>query len=410
MVECWLPYGKTEVHISVPLKSLMGIAEIKAEVAPEPEKEIAASIQNPIDSKRLAELVAKGKRVALALEGDLPSPYIGFAAEQVITELLAAGITGQDISVIVSPSTTGTVRTNLHEQLKTLERFEVKINQHSWSQGNVKQVSDWLINKDFLETDLRIILGEVKPDPIAGYSGGSSILFPGLADTGTIESRLRQTFSPESRFAVLEGNPVQAASRDILNLVGVDFAVNIVSDPRGLPMKVFSGAPEKSWRSAVELAEKTYTTPIERGEAVVVSAGGYPYDRTLYRASLTVENVAHLKRREGTVILLAEASEGYGDPSFYKYMTEYKDIRDLERSLRMKRTMSGEAAYRLRKVIESGQLVLVSMIPDNIAKALNIKVSRTVSDALNYANRRAGKELKVVVVPFGSVTIFASKA
>jgi len=409
MVECWLPYGKTEVHISVPLKSLMGIAEIKAEAAPEPEKEIAASIQNPIDSKRPVELAPKGKRVALALDGDLPSPYIGFAAERVIAELLEAGITGRDILVIISPSTTGTVRADLHEQLKTLERFEVKITQHSWTQGNVKQVGDWLINKDFLEADLRIILGEVKPDPIAGYSGGSSILFPGLADIGTIESRLRQTFNPESRFAVLGGNPVQVASREILNLVGVDFAVNIVSDPKGMPMKVFSGAPDKSWRSAVELAEKIYTTPIERGEAVVVSAGGYPYDRTLYRANLTVENVARLRRREATVILLAEASEGYGDLSFYKYMTEYKDIRNLERSLRMKWTMGGEAAYRLRKVMESGQLVLVSMIPDNIARALNLKVTRTASDALNYANKRAGKELKVVVVPFGSVTILASK-
>lgn len=27
MVEVWLPYGKTEVHISVPLKNLMGTLE-----------------------------------------------------------------------------------------------------------------------------------------------------------------------------------------------------------------------------------------------------------------------------------------------------------------------------------------------------------------------------------------------
>jgi len=406
MVECWLPYGKTEVHVSVPLKSLMGIAEIKAETAPEPEKEVTTSIQNPIDSKRLVELAAKGKRVALALEGDLPSPYISFAAEQVIAELLATGITGQDISVIVSPSTTGSIGTDLREQVKTLERFGVKITEHSWRQGNVKQVMDWLVNKDFLEADLRVIVGEVKPDSVAGYSGGSSVLFPGLADIRIIESRLRQAFSTEGRFAVLEGNPVQVASREILKVVDVDFAVNIVSDPKGVPIRVFAGAVEKSWRSAVELAEKTYSTKIERGEVVVVSAGGYPYDRTLYRASLAAENALRLRRRDGTVILLAEASEGYGEPSFYKYMTEYKDIRNLERSLRMKWTMGGEAAYRLRKVMEGGQLLLVSMIPDNIARALDIKVSRTASDALNYVNRRAGKELKVAIAPFGSVTIF----
>jgi nickel-dependent lactate racemase len=410
MVECWLPYGKTEVHISVGLKNLLGIVEIKAQVAAEPEKEILASIQNPIDAKRLTEFAGKGKQAALALDGDLPSPYIGFAAEQVITELLAAGVLAENLSVIVSPGAAGTIRGDLQEQLNPLGRFNVRVAEHSWSQGEVKEAGSLLINKYFLEADIRVVLGEVKPDPVAGYSGGASILFPGLAHIRSIEPRLRRSFAMGSRLSVLEGNPVYEASKEAIGVVGVDFAVNIVSDPRGQPIKVFAGALERSWRSAVEFAEKTYTTQMERGEVVVVSAGGYPYDRTLYLASRAVENIASLRRREGAVILLAECSEGYGDPSFYRYMAEYRDLKNMERALREKWTMGGEAAYHLRRVLEGSQLVLVSMIPDNTARALDIKVSRTASDALSYVNKRAGKELKAVVVPCGSVTIPHLKA
>ena len=74
MVECWLPYGKTEVHISVPLKSLMGIAEIRAEIAPEPEREIVASIQNPIDSKRLVEIAPRANKRLWLWRATSPHP------------------------------------------------------------------------------------------------------------------------------------------------------------------------------------------------------------------------------------------------------------------------------------------------------------------------------------------------
>ena len=410
MVECWLPYGKTEVHISVALKNLMAIAEIKAEVAAEPEKEILASIQNPVDSRRLTEIVGKGKHVALALEGELPSSYIGFAAEQVITELLGSGVTAEDISVIVSPGTAGTIRGDLQEQLKLLERFNIRVTEHSWSQGDVKEAGGFLINKYFLEADIRVVLGEVKPDPVAGYGGGASILFPGLASIRSIEPRLKRSLATGSRLSMLEGNPVHETSKEAAELIGVDFAINIVSDPRGQPIKVFTGALEKSWKSAVEFAEKTYMAELERGEVIVVSAGGYPYDRTLYLASRAVENITSLRRRGGAVILLSECSEGYGDASFYEYMAEHRDLKSMERALREKWTMGGEAAYRLRRAMEGSQLVLVSMIPDNTARALDIKVNRTASDALSYVNKRAGKELKAVVVPFGSVTIPRLKA
>jgi len=29
LVECWLPYGRTEVHVSVPLRNLIGMVEPK---------------------------------------------------------------------------------------------------------------------------------------------------------------------------------------------------------------------------------------------------------------------------------------------------------------------------------------------------------------------------------------------
>ncbi|MFB0543926.1 MAG: lactate racemase domain-containing protein, partial [Candidatus Bathyarchaeia archaeon] len=313
MVECWLPYGKTEVHVTVPIKNLLGIVEVEAEIAEEPEKEIIASIRG------LTDLASKGKRVAVALEGELPSPYIGLIVERVVKEFLEANVNAEEISIIVSPGTFGSVRTDLREQLKPLEKLNIKITQHSWSQRDIISAGESegtkiLLNREFVEADIRVLIGEVKPDPIAGYSGGASILFPGLSEVRSIESSLRKSLDTGGRLSVLEGNPIYEDSREVARLVDVDFTVNIVSDPEGRPIRIFSGELEKSWKRAVELAEKTYTVPVEKGgDVFVVSAGGYPYDRTLCRASMAIEGISRLGGRESKIILLAECSEGVGD-------------------------------------------------------------------------------------------------
>ena len=91
-------------------------------------------------------------------------------------------------------------------------------------------------------------------------------------------------------------------------------------------------------------------------------------------------------------------------------MTEYRDLKDMERGLRKKWVLGGEVAYRLRKTLERDQLVFVSMLPEHITRPLDIKVLRTASDALRYITRGSRKELKVIVIPFGSVTIPAPSA
>ncbi len=409
MVECWLPYGRTEVHVAVPIRNLLGIAEIEAKAAEDPEAEILGSIQNPIGTPRLTEVNGKGKRAAVALDGDLPSTHMGFIAEQVVGELSKAGV--EDISVIISPGAVGTVRSDLWEQLRPLEKLGVRIIQHSWTQeeavtvGKTSGGTRVSLNREFVEADIRVVIGEVKPDPVAGYSGGSAILFPGLSLERDIWSCLRRSFDVE-RLSTLKGNPVHEDSMEAAELLGVDFSVNIVSDPRGRPMRVFSGDLGRSWRKAVELAEETYTVSVgKRADLIVVSAGGYPYDRTLYRATMTLEHLLALGRRESKVILLAECLEGPGDPHFRRYMAEYRDLREMKRELRKRYVLGGERAYRLREVLESHQLTLVSILPDNILRTLNIKARRTATDALRYATRGSLEDEKVIVIPFGCVTV-----
>ena len=410
MVECWLPYGNTEVHVSVPIRNLLGIVEVEVEAVKEPEKEIIQAIQNPQSTNTLTNMVRRGEKIAVALEGDLPSPHIGFIVELIIKELLEAKINPKDISIIVSPGSFGSIRKDLRDQLTILDKTGIKFIQHSWTKkdtisvGEEKEVTIH-INKGFMEADIRVLIGEVKPDLLTGYSGGPSILFPCLSDKKSIETVLKEYSDVDSWFSVLEGNPVYETSRKLTQLLNIDFSVNMVSDTKNNLTHIIVGELEDSWNKAVKLVEEIFKVKLERGDIFLISAGGYPYDRTLYNASKAIETISKYLGKNTKIILLAECSEGIGDSSFTKYLTEYNDVRNMRRQLKRKWELGGEMAYRMRNTLSDHQFTLVSILPDNLAKPLNINVRRTATNALNHVNRLSRKDSKVVVIPFGALTI-----
>ena len=73
MVDCWLPYGETEVYVSVELENLLEIADYKQV---EPEKTANEIISDALiepSGKSLEELLVPGVDVAIA------SPSVGVA-------------------------------------------------------------------------------------------------------------------------------------------------------------------------------------------------------------------------------------------------------------------------------------------------------------------------------------------
>jgi hypothetical protein len=65
MVDCWLPYGETEVYVSVEMDFLLGVAE-QARV--EPEKTPSEIIADAITGSKLEALLGRETIVAIAVE------------------------------------------------------------------------------------------------------------------------------------------------------------------------------------------------------------------------------------------------------------------------------------------------------------------------------------------------------
>lgn len=117
-----------------------------------------------------------------------------------VAEFAAAGIDRQNILILVA---TGLHRLSKGQELREVvgsdEVFEsVPIADHFARDreahvdlGRTPSGVPTLIDRRFVEADLRIVVGLVEPHFMAGYSGGRKLVAPGVAHQDTGASRLQ---------------------------------------------------------------------------------------------------------------------------------------------------------------------------------------------------------------------------
>ena len=197
---------------------------------------IARAFAHPIGTPPLREL-ARGRKRACIVIDDLSRPTPGERLVPVVLdELAAAGIGDRDVLVLAGVA---------NHRPMTRPDFEKKVgrevlarcavaNHFSWdgcvSIGTTRFGSPVELNADFLRADLKILVGSIIPHGAAGFSGGSKLLFPGIASLASAEAYHRGTCT-RGRYAVVETD-ARLESDDAARLAGVDFLVNGIPSSR----------------------------------------------------------------------------------------------------------------------------------------------------------------------------------
>jgi len=190
------------------------------------------------------------------------------------------------------------------------------------------------------DADLRIVVGGIGFHYYAGFSGGRKAILPGVADARSIERnhlRVLDPLGPNGRAAGcgparLDGNPVSeemsAAARLVDVRHGVTFLANALIGASGAVVDLACGTDvDAAFRAGCERYAQTHAVPIEQPlDAVVASAGGWPYDASLYQAHKAYDNafraLGHRVRAGQTpaLIFMARCDEGLGHPRFAKWL------------------------------------------------------------------------------------------
>ncbi len=268
------------------------------------------------------------------------------------------------------------------------------------------------LNRTFAEADVKVLLGDVGFHYYAGYGGGRKSVLPAVSGEETIKHNHALLLHASAKTGVLTGNPVHEDMTEAARLAKVDFVLNVVANSKGEIVKAFAGDLEQAFLEATKTVDAMYRVEVDRrADILVVSPGGYPADLNLFQSYKAIDNALEAVKRGGVIILVAECPEGHGNQVFYEWMIRFGDLKAVEREIKRNFVLGGHKAYYLLRALQNHQIILVSSLPDYYATNIfKLKTARAVNDALNEAFNIAGRNARVLVMPYGNFTLPEVKA
>jgi nickel-dependent lactate racemase len=338
-----LAYGRGVLPVEIPEAACAQLRIVeKPERLPlaDPDGALRNALEAPIGARPLREL-ARGRRDAVIVISDRTRPVPNAVLLPPILDALREGglppdrITVQVATGLHRPCRPG----ELDEMLGPSLARSLRILQHDARDrdahadlGSGRGGLPVLIDRFFLERDLRIATGLIEPHLMAGYSGGRKAVCPGLAAVETIRvahgaPMLEGRIGP----GIVVGNPLHQALLEVVRRIGVDFLVNVALDRHRRVAGVFCGDLEAAHSEGMRFVEaESHVALDEPADLVIVSGGGDPLDATFYQAIKGVAAAAGVVRPGGVILLVASLSEGIGSPSFEKCLRESEGAQAFE--------------------------------------------------------------------------------
>ncbi|MCX8072691.1 MAG: nickel-dependent lactate racemase [Candidatus Binatia bacterium] len=322
-----LDFGRRGIDVELPvgLDVTVTQGQRRPRVA-DPTGAVLHALEQPIGTPPLAQLAHGRKRAVVVISDKTrPIPY-RTVLPPILDTLNRAGLGPGEVEILVA---TGLHRPNTADELvemlgeDVLRSYRVRNHvarnqdEHAFV-GSTKRGTEIWIDRGYLNADLRILTGLIEPHLMAGYSGGRKAVCPGIAGVRTIRAvhgpkMLEGWVGP----GIIEGNPFHEEMLEVVKLTGADFLCDVTIDRNRCVTGVFAGDVVAAHARGVRaVEEQTLVAVAEPADVVLVSAGGYPLDQTLYQSIKGLVAALNVVRPGGAIVLVAELAEGAGSEEF----------------------------------------------------------------------------------------------
>lgn len=313
-----LAYGKGWLELDLP-GEVSVLEREDTPGLPDEAQAIRQALRAPLGTPPLRDMVSPGDRVAVVFS-DITRPMPN---DRVLPALLdeLSHVPPENVLLINAlgthrPQTEAELRGMLGDEL--VDRYPI-IQHDAWKAEDLVQVGTCergfpiLVNRHYLEADVRILTGFVEPHFFAGFSGGPKAVLPGVAGIETIlhAHDYEMVAHPGSTWLQTEGNPMYALIERAALLTKPSFILNVTLNRDKRISAVYAGDMLEAHRAAREFVRRTALLPVERPFDVVVTGnGGYPLDLNLYQAVKGMSAAARVVRPGGAIVMAAECWDG----------------------------------------------------------------------------------------------------
>jgi nickel-dependent lactate racemase len=409
-----LKYGLGTKELQIPDNISVDIIEGRnIPGAGDPSETVRHALRHPLADNRL-EQHEKVQSVAIVINDKTrPVPH-AFLLPPLLEELKKF-ISPEAISFFVASGTHNPMPAN--EYFKILPEniirnyaifsHDAQDNENLTYLGKTSRGTPVHVNSKYLEADLKISVGNIEPHHFAGFSGGIKSVAIGLTGVETINTNHAMLTDPLARIGEYDNNPLRQDIEEIGQLIGVQFALNVILNEKGEIVHAVSGDPVKVMQKGVDLSRQICMTVVyEKYDIVIASPGGYPKDINLYQAQKALSHASLLTKDGGVVILVAECREGVGSDSYLEFMagiTRHQDVFD--KINRVGFSIGPHKALQFARECMRINVILVTNIDKDTTDKLLLRSAKDLSAALSIARQITRSDSTIAILPRAINTI-----
>jgi nickel-dependent lactate racemase len=348
-------YQDEQIEFDVSTEALVGSWRGPVGLAPERVGDaLQGALEHPIDFPALRQMLVPGDRVAIALDGSLTGigPIL-LALKKVLDE---AGVSAQDVTVVATPESRPELAQDLPQDM-TLVVHDPSNREGLAYLAATQDGRRIYLNRHLIDADVVIPVGRAGFDPVVGYRGPWSVVFPGLSQEATrVSYRERLADDPSSRLTPpcrLE-EPIEVSW-----LLGTQFHLAIVPGVAG-PAGILAGLAESVRDQAIRAVNESWVFHASDRAECVVAGIGAPGSRTglpdLVDGLVTASRLVH---QGGKIIALSRACGSIG-PSLQR-LKDAADSKMYSQSLRGHESdVDSVSGRRLAQVLAWADVYLLS--------------------------------------------------
>ncbi len=401
-----LPFGKTEIAVNIPSKYQVRLLK-PGNVASVPDgiKEIERALGAPVNSKRLLEIAKRGKNAVIIVSDTTRPTPTAKLLPPLISELNAGGI--EDITVVFG---LGIHRKQTEEEKKAIlgELYgRVKSIEHDVNNcvhlGITSRGTPVEIFRHVADADVVICTGTIEFHYYAGYSGSAKSILPAVSSKRSIDANHALMLDPGSCAGRID-SPVREDIEEAAAFVGIDFILNAVLNERKEIIFAAAGNYIDAHRKGAEFLDKISKVKVEPADIVIVSPGGWPKDIDIFQSHKALEHAKNAVKDSGSIILVAECREGYGNRVFEEWL-KFNREKVIEK-FKSGFVMGGHKAALIAALAKRVDLYLVSSLPDEMVRKAYF-IPAALQEALEMALLKHGGDAKLIVMPYGGSMLAA---
>jgi lactate racemase len=412
-----LAYGRGQLAVELPDTRTTLIEPSHTPGLADERAAVRGALNSPVQAAALREWVRPKDRICIvftditrATPNERLIPWLLEYLEEVphgeITLLNALGThrpnTPAELDRMLTPAVTRNYRVLNHEP----ENAEALV-----AVGQTREGRPALLNRHFVEAEIRIVTGFIEPHFFAGFSGGPKGIMPGVAGLKTVMGNhcAKHLAHPSATFGLTEGNPLWEEMRDIALSAGRSFLLNVTLNEQRQLTGVFAGDLVAAHKAGCEFVRQSAMQAFDKPfDVVVTTNSGYPLDLNLYQGVKGLSAASRVVKSGGTIILACECSDGIPNGCSYERLLRHAENPRAVLQLLARPGFHQPEQWQaqIQALIQAkAQVLLYSSLPEAAVRACHLAPCRDISATVRDLVSKGSHDARIAVLPQGPLTI-----